>query len=128
MHAPLNRSALIAQAAADPAEFETCFLCGRSGLRDGRFCSSRCRTAYDAGSPRHDPHHARALAAVPLDSWKVIAGPPGSVVGASYYAPLLEQMRGRQKARKVAAGPRSLKPKSVKNNRVQPMACKGTLS
>jgi hypothetical protein len=42
-----------------------CFLCGRdylyvdtSGDDNGRFCSARCREAYDAGLPAYDPNYA----------------------------------------------------------------------
>jgi hypothetical protein len=64
----------------------TCFGCGRSfGRGDGRFCSSRCRAAFDAGLPAYDPHQARAVAAMPLSSWRVVAGPPGEVVGSRFY-------------------------------------------
>ncbi len=39
-----------------PAEPAACFACGRSYCRgDGRFCSSRCRTAFDAGFPPYEP-------------------------------------------------------------------------
>ena len=37
----------------------TCFTCGRSYWRgDGRFCSARCREAFDAGFPPYDPSYA----------------------------------------------------------------------
>ena len=37
----------------------TCFTCGRSYWRcDGRFCSTRCREAFDAGFPPYDPSYA----------------------------------------------------------------------
>jgi hypothetical protein len=43
----------------------TCFACGREhtpgplgGDDSTRFCSDRCRTAYDAGLPAHDPTYA----------------------------------------------------------------------
>src|SRR6266404_9252534 len=37
-----------------PAEPAACFSCGRSYSRgDGRFCSTRCRSAYDAGFPAY---------------------------------------------------------------------------
>ena len=101
----------------------SCFLCGRTGLRDRRFCSMRCRDAYDRGFPRHEPNHARAILAAPLGDWKIVAGPSGCAIGESYYGPLLERMSGRRKRRKVSSGPRSINSKFVKNNHVQPMAC-----
>jgi hypothetical protein len=43
-------------------QYRDCFACGRSftyrgsnGDDSGRFCSSRCRVAYDAGFPRYEP-------------------------------------------------------------------------
>ena len=39
-----------------PAEPAACFACGRSYcMGDGRFCSSRCRSAFDAGWPAYEP-------------------------------------------------------------------------
>jgi hypothetical protein len=57
----------------------TCFACGRSyGSGDGRFCSERCRDAFDAGFPPYDPQSARSVLNVPLRDWVVVAGPPGT--------------------------------------------------
>jgi hypothetical protein len=46
-------------------EAPRCFACGRpylpkppSGDDSTRFCSTRCREAYDAGLPAHDPDYA----------------------------------------------------------------------
>ena len=59
---------------------------GRRGKLNGNFCSLYCQAWYDdAKPPLHDDLAARALKA-PLDSWRVVAGPPGIEVGAPYYA------------------------------------------
>ena len=57
----------------------TCFACGRGYCKgDGRFCSTRCREAFDAGlPPAPDSHYARAMTNVPLSAWRIVAGPPG---------------------------------------------------
>jgi hypothetical protein len=75
------------------AEPQTCFACGRShsrgamlagGSGPSRFCSVRCRDAFDAGFPPHDPNQARNLMQVPLTVWIVVAGPPGTVGTRAY--------------------------------------------
>ena len=65
----------------------TCFACGRGYCRgDGRFCSTRCREAFDAGfPPAPDSHYARAMTNVPLSAWRIVAGPPGIEIGARIY-------------------------------------------
>jgi len=69
----------------------TCFACGRGYCKgDGRFCSTRCREAFDAGfPPAQDSNHARAVISIPLSAWRVIAGPPGIETGARFYASIL---------------------------------------
>ena len=63
-----------------------CFACGRSFLPrpcDGdddnwRFCSRRCREAYDAGLPPYDPDQLKKLASrFNPGGLRVVAGPPG---------------------------------------------------
>jgi hypothetical protein len=62
-----------------------CFACGRSFLprpSDGedtwRFCSPRCREAYDAGLPPYDPDHSKKLASsFNPGGLRVVAGPRG---------------------------------------------------
>jgi hypothetical protein len=75
----------------EPAGLDECFLCGRGMVyRGSRFCSPRCRKAFDCGFPRHDPHHVRTLMSPPLRSWKVAAPTPGGpLIGSSYYGPIL---------------------------------------
>ena len=65
----------------------TCFACGRGYCKgEGRFCSTRCREAFDAGfPPAPDLHYARAMINVPLSAWRVVAGPPGIEIGAQFY-------------------------------------------
>jgi hypothetical protein len=91
-----NKSAAIAKAikrdllADRPDKYEAlkCVACGRgymarppSGDDSTRFCSTRCREAYDAGFPAWDKnvelngHHQTPL----LTGWSVIVGPPGTV-------------------------------------------------
>jgi hypothetical protein len=63
-----------------------CFACGRSVIyRGSRFCSERCREAFDNGLPPHDPNYVRAVNKQPLDSWIIVAGPPGSRIGERYW-------------------------------------------
>ena len=99
-----------------------CFLCGRTGLRDGRFCSDRCRAAFDAGFPRHDPNHARSIFAVPPANWKIVAGPSDSAIGESYGTSIVKRPRPVLKSKKVKAGPRLTNSKFVKNNEAKPNA------
>jgi predicted nucleic acid-binding Zn ribbon protein len=67
-----------------------CWVCNYSFRdRGSRFCSARCREHYDSGASAYDRHHAGKVFDVPLRSWKVVAGPPASMLGASYYTPLL---------------------------------------
>ena len=71
----------------------TCFACGRGYCRgDGRFCSTRCREAFDAGfPPAPDLHYARAMINVPLSAWRIVAGPPGIEIGARFYESILDR-------------------------------------
>jgi hypothetical protein len=62
------------------------FACGRSftyrgpqGDDSGRFCSSVCQKAHDSGFQQEPPLDVFAVKA-----WKIIAGPPGAEIGASY--------------------------------------------
>jgi hypothetical protein len=75
-----------------------CHTCGRSFMprpssRDDntwRFCSTRCREAYDAGFPAYDPSYVRKLTDVSLAAWWVVAGPSSVEIGSQYYAPIIE--------------------------------------
>ena len=74
-----------------------CFACGRaflykgpSGDDSGRFCHQRCREWFDAGNPAQAPVNVMS---VPIRDWKVVAGPPGVKLGASYYGPILDRKR-----------------------------------
>jgi hypothetical protein len=74
-----------------------CFACGRaflykgpSGDDSGRFCHQRCREWFDAGNPPYAPVN---VSSVPIRDWKVVAGPPGVNLGASYYGPILDRKR-----------------------------------
>jgi hypothetical protein len=45
----------------------TCFACGRPYHRgDGRFCSQRCRSAFDAGAPAYESRPAARLYSFPV--------------------------------------------------------------
>jgi hypothetical protein len=100
-----------------------CFLCGRGMVdRGSRFCNARCREHYDRGFPQHDPHQVRVLTSVPLDAWKVTAGPPGVEIGSRYY-PLTDRPHRVKLRRKVVPVPSSTKPKFVGNNAVAAEAC-----
>jgi hypothetical protein len=72
-----------------------CFACGqtfvykgRQGELNGRFCSLRCQQCFDDGNPSYEEQreHERRLMNAPLDSFVVVAGPPGMEVGKSHYA------------------------------------------
>ena len=60
---------------------------------DGRFCSTRCREAFDAGFPPAPDYsnHIRAMTDVPLSAWRIVAGPPGIEIGAQFYASVLDR-------------------------------------
>src|SRR5215831_16015440 len=84
LRAAIERDLLAGRPAA-PAS-PTCFICGRSYSKgDSRFCSLRCREAFDDGFPPYDPNQARTLMQVPLTAWVAVAGPPGTV-GSRLYA------------------------------------------
>jgi hypothetical protein len=61
---------------------------GRQGELNGNFCSLRCQAWYDDGNPSYEEQqeHERKLLRAPLESFVVVAGPPGLEVGADYYA------------------------------------------
>jgi hypothetical protein len=81
-------------------EITSCYACGRRYIYsgpvgedrlNGRFCSDNCRDQYDNGFPSYadnidafEPNKER-LCSVPLERWKVMAGPPNSGVGSGYY-------------------------------------------
>jgi hypothetical protein len=82
-----------------------CWVCGHGFVYDqSLFCSERCRDAYDCGFPKHDPHHVRALTAVPLGAWKIVAGPPGSKIGSRYYADIVDRPLRPKLRRKRSVG------------------------
>lgn len=75
-----------------------CHACGRRFVYagpvgedhlNGCFCSNNCRDAYDNGFPSYadniDEPNRQKLCAIPLEAWKIIAGPPDSEIGSSYY-------------------------------------------
>jgi hypothetical protein len=68
-----------------PSRSRPCFACGRSFVAgSGRFCSERCRAAFDNGAPRGEE-----LTAPYGANWRVIAGPaPG-------YLPRMPMRPGR---------------------------------
>ena len=92
----------------------TCFACGRSygstavpfadGEGTSRFCSVRCREAFDAGFPpaQDESNYIRAMTNVPLAAWRVVAGPPGIGIGARFYESILgRKSDGREVTRPV---------------------------
>ena len=92
-----------------------CFACGREYLyRDpdgddsARFCSTRCREAYDAGFPRASDNPGLHPELMPNlyghEGWRVVAGPPWIEIGSLYYADLIalcERKRARLAKRGV---------------------------
>ena len=96
----------------------TCFACGRGYCKgDGRFCSTRCREAFDAGfPPAQDSNYSRAMTTVPLAAWRVVAGPPGIEIGAT-------QQKGASKKRQAYSC--SSCQKNVGNSPEKTMGCSG---
>src|SRR5688572_32804 len=98
-----------------------CFACGITLMPHAsmRFCSERCREAFDHGLAPYDRHHHsdRAVLNVPLGAWRVRAGPPGIEIGSQYYASIIH--------RKWRHGPLPTTPKSVANYPTESMASKG---
>ena len=106
-----------------------CFLCSYGMIyKSSRFCSGRCREAFDCGFSRQDPNRARALLALPLHLWRIAAGPPDVEIGASYYGPLLACAGAVVQRRKVRNGLRSINSISVENRQAKSRACKGTFA
>jgi hypothetical protein len=123
------------RAAKDEDEISSCHMCARGifvsrqRASGSRFCSSRCREAYDAGFPRPDPVYARKVTASKFEDWRVVAGgEPGSI----YYAPFLAAVAARpkrsKKRRKVSNGPQVQTTKFVQNNPAISVACKDTFA
>ena len=82
-----------------------CFVCGRSyypvsskGDDSTRFCCRVCRQAYDRG---YQPNPQADVFAVHIRDWKILAGPPGVQIGASYYVPILDKPRKKRSAKRL---------------------------
>ena len=95
-------------AARPKYEAPKCFSCGREfthkgpqGDDSGRFCSSQCREAFDAGNRASEPPAVMVerVNRVPLRAWKITAGPPGIEVGSKYYADILD--RGLKRPKRI---------------------------
>lgn len=98
-------------------ETTTCFLCGRGIVyRGSRFCSERCRDGFDLGLSPFDPNQVRALNAVPLGAWRVVAGPPGVCIGERYWGAIIDLPRRVKRRRKLRSGPLSINSKIELNN------------
>jgi len=85
-----------------------CHTCGRSYLYQaslpnsddsGRFCSARCPETYDAGLPAYDSNYVRRITNMPLNAWRVVAGPPGVEIGSCPWQQFLD-WRPRRKRRR----------------------------
>lgn len=77
-----------------------CFTCARTYIQgDGRFCSRRCRDAFDAGLPPAEFNAGLRQELMPYlyghQGCRVVAGPPGVKVGSLYYAELIERRERR---------------------------------
>jgi hypothetical protein len=73
-----------------------------SGDDSTRFCSTRCREAYDAGFPVWDESaelYGHRLTP-PLTGWRVIAGPPGTVGSNPWQSVIDASERKRRKIEK----------------------------
>jgi hypothetical protein len=106
-----------------------CFLCGYSLIYKGsRFCSDRCRQAFDAGHSHLDPNQGRAFCALPLDRWRIVAGPPATTIGASYYGPFLGQAQAARRPPKVRNAPPSVNSIDVENSQANSRTCRGTFA
>src|SRR5260370_42312103 len=102
-----NKTAAIAKAIERdlltdrPGRYEApkCVACGRgymasllSGDDSTRFCSTRCREAYDADFPAWDENvelngHRETP---PLTGMRVVVGPPGVEIGSNPYRPVID--------------------------------------
>jgi hypothetical protein len=92
---------LAKHAARGRAQFASCFMCERTYTPKAdtddstRFCSARCREAFDAGLPPGSENPGLHPELMPQlyghDGWRVVAGPPSLEVGSLYYASLLER-------------------------------------
>jgi hypothetical protein len=71
------------------ADITSCFQCGHGMMyRGSRFCSDRCRDFYDAGNAGFAQDWRHLKANYGIIGWRVVAGPPGIVVGSDYYKSL----------------------------------------
>jgi hypothetical protein len=103
-----------------------CFVCPAMTSQASRFCSDRCREAFDAGFPPFDPNSVRRLTSLPLNAWRIVAGPPGSAIGERYYSDIPDRKRRPIRRRKVMAGPLSINSNFGANKTIESTTCKGT--
>lgn len=102
-----------------------CFVCGRSMIYRGRrFCTERCREAFDDGFRPHDPNYVRSLARVPLGAWRIVAGPLDAKIGERCWDFVVDRPRRIKRRRKVSSGPLSTNSKLALKNRRNAMAYK----
>jgi hypothetical protein len=121
-------AAILADRDRKPAESRRniieCFTCGYTfmyaagaGARNGRFCSTRCQDWYDADNPTvlGAAEQKARYSDIPLECWKVVAGPPDLEAGSSYYAEFLaEASKGASRRR---PGKRPAKSKLARKRR-----------
>src|SRR5581483_9420678 len=85
-----------------------CPACGHSFINRGsRCCSPRCEEWLAGGNPPYDPYPLATANAVPLESWRIIKGPPGCInskTGYHLFAFVCDQIMERQRARRRTLG------------------------
>jgi ribosomal protein L24E len=99
----LDDRAKHAARAKEALAIPACFVCERTytpkpdSEGSTRFCSPRCREAFDAGFPPGSENPGLHPELMPNlyghAGWRVVAGPPGIEVGSLTYAELLDRRR-----------------------------------
>lgn len=96
----------------------TCRACGHGFMRRGEsdYCSERCREWIAAGNPPYDPRPLATVNDVPIEQWRIVAGPPGCINSKTGYHPfafvcdqVMERQHSRRRVLDLEAEHKSLK-------------------
>jgi hypothetical protein len=71
---------------------------------NGNFCSLCCQAWFDAGNAPIEHDHAVKAYKAPMETWRVVAGPPGVEVGALYYASVFSRCHSSPSMWRAASG------------------------